>query len=54
MQVSLQMPFRVTYVFDGLILFFLIGSERLLSYRIRLAPAHTVEKIDPASRSGGL
>jgi len=35
MQVSLQMPARVTDVFNGLILFFLIGSERLLHYRVR-------------------
>ncbi len=35
MQVSLQMPFRVTSVFNGLILFALIGSERLLAYRVR-------------------
>jgi hypothetical protein len=48
------MPFRVTYVFDGLILFFLIGSERLMSYRIRLIPTSAVEKADPASLSGGL
>lgn len=39
MKVSLQMPFRVTDVFNGLILFFLIGSERLLYYRVRWAPA---------------
>jgi len=39
MQVSLQMPFRVTSVFNGLILFSLIGSERLLAYRVRWAPA---------------
>lgn len=32
------MPFRVTDVFNGLILFALIGSERLLPYRIRWAP----------------
>ncbi len=54
MQVSLQMPFRITYVFDGLILFFLIGSERLLTYRIRLAPERAAERVDPALRSGGL
>ena len=53
MQVSLQMPFRVTYVFDGLILFFLIGSERLLTYRVRRAPGRAVARLDPASRSGG-
>lgn len=38
-KVSLQMPFRVTDVFNGLILFFLIGSERLLYYRVRWVPA---------------
>ncbi|MDQ7819240.1 MAG: ABC transporter permease [Armatimonadota bacterium] len=49
MQVSLQMPFRVTSVFNGLILFFLIGSERLLGYRIRWAPARVaVEAPAPA------
>lgn len=35
MKVTLQMPFRVTDIFNGLILFFLIGSERLLQYRLR-------------------
>ncbi|MDR7522567.1 MAG: ABC transporter permease [Armatimonadota bacterium] len=35
MKVTLQMPFRVTDIFNGLILFFLIGSERLLRYRMR-------------------
>jgi len=39
MKVSLQIPFQVTGVFNGLILFFLIGSERLLYYRLRWAPA---------------
>lgn len=39
MKVSLQMPFQVTGVFNGLILFFLIGSERLLYYRLRWMPA---------------
>lgn len=42
MQVSLQMPFRVTDVFNGLILFSLIGSERLLAYRIRWAPMRAI------------
>ncbi len=35
MKVTLQMPFRVTDIFNGLILMFLIGSERLLPYRVR-------------------
>jgi len=39
MRVALQMPARVTDVFNGLILFCLIGSERLLFYRVRWAPA---------------
>ena len=38
MRVSLQMPARVTDVFNGLILFCLIGSERLLYVRLRWAP----------------
>lgn len=39
MKVSLQLPFQVTLMFNGLILFFLIGSERLLGYRVRWTPA---------------
>ncbi|MDQ7842267.1 MAG: ABC transporter permease [Armatimonadota bacterium] len=38
MRVALQMPARVTDVFNGLILFCLIGSERALSWRLRWAP----------------
>lgn len=38
LQVTLQMPYRVTDIFNGLILFFLIGSERLFYYRVRWAP----------------
>ena len=38
MRVALQMPARVTDVFNGLILFCLIGSERLLFWRVRWAP----------------
>jgi len=38
MKVVLQVPFRVTDVFNGLVLFFLIGSELLLQYRIRWSP----------------
>lgn len=52
MQVSLQMPFRVTDVFNGLILFFLIGSERLLPYRIRWAPARAGGSVAPAAPDG--
>jgi ABC-type uncharacterized transport system permease subunit len=37
MKIALQMPFRVTDVFNGLILFFLISGERLLYFRVRLA-----------------
>lgn len=43
LRVSYQMPFRITDVFNGLILFFLIGSERLLYYRVRWVP-----KLEPA------
>ena len=42
MKVALQMPFRITDVFNGLILFFLIGSERLLYYRVRWAPGQAM------------
>jgi len=38
MRVALQMPARVTDVFNGLILFCLIGSERALYWRVRWAP----------------
>jgi simple sugar transport system permease protein len=38
MRVALQMPARVTDVFNGLILFCLIGSERLLYWRVRWSP----------------
>jgi simple sugar transport system permease protein len=53
MQVSLQMPFRVTYVFNGLILLFLIGSERLMSYRVRLTRARGETAADHALPAGG-
>jgi simple sugar transport system permease protein len=33
-KVSLGLPFQITDVFNGLILFFLIGSEILMSYKI--------------------
>lgn len=45
LKVALQMPFRVTDVFNGLILFFLIGSERLLAVRIRWAPAAAAARL---------
>jgi len=35
MKVSLQMPFRVIDALSGLLLLFLIGSERLVEYRLR-------------------
>ena len=34
-KVSLGLPFQLVNVFNGLILFFLIGSEILIRYRIR-------------------
>ncbi|MCR4392487.1 MAG: ABC transporter permease [Candidatus Acetothermia bacterium] len=37
-KVALMMPFQITGVFNGLILFFLIGSEMLMYWRVRLAP----------------
>ncbi len=37
-RVRLGMPFQVTEVFNGLILFFLISSELIMYWRLRLAP----------------
>ncbi|HAF70961.1 MAG: Nucleoside ABC transporter membrane protein [Acetothermia bacterium 64_32] len=37
-KVSLRMPFQVTGVFNGLILFFLIGVELLMYWRVKLSP----------------
>lgn len=54
MKVSLQLPFQVTLMFNGLILFFLIGSERLLAYRVRWAgpPGHGLPALAPAGGEG--
>ncbi len=52
LQVALRMPARVTDVFNGLILFFLIGSERLLYYRVRLAPMPVGTATAPAPDAG--
>ena len=38
-KVALRIPVQIVEVLNGLILVFLIGSERLLSYRVRWAPA---------------
>lgn len=54
MKVALQMPARVTDVFNGLILFFLIGSERLLSYRWRWAPARSLERTPSPETTGSM
>jgi ABC-type uncharacterized transport system permease subunit len=57
LQVALRMPARITDVFNGLILFFLIGSERLMYYRVRLVPVPmkraAVPSPDPARDPGG-
>jgi simple sugar transport system permease protein len=34
----LRLPFQVVEVMNGLILFFLIGGERLMYYRVRWGP----------------
>jgi simple sugar transport system permease protein len=47
MRVALQMPARTTDVFNGLILFCLIGSERLLYWRVRWAPAGRTSAAEP-------
>lgn len=54
MKVTLQMPFRVTDVFNGLILFFLIGSERLLRYRVRWAPGRGGRGTAPEPAAGSV
>ncbi len=54
MKVTLQMPFRVTDIFNGLILFFLIGSERLLYYRVRLAGRAVPVTVDAAGAGSAL
>lgn len=36
-RVALQMPFQIVSVLNGLILFFLIGSELLMQWRVRIA-----------------
>ena len=38
MKTTVGLPFQITGVFNGLILFFLIGSEMLMYWRVRLAP----------------
>ncbi|HEY6103870.1 MAG TPA: ABC transporter permease [bacterium] len=52
MRVALQMPARVTDVFNGLILFCLIGSERLLYWRVRWLPERTVRGPAPEAGTG--
>lgn len=47
MRVALQMPARTTDVFNGLILFCLIGSERLLYWRVRWAPGGRTPAAEP-------
>jgi len=52
MRVGLQMPARVTDVVNGLILFCLIGSERLMYYRVRWAPARARAASTPVPAVG--
>ncbi|MGH2404875.1 MAG: ABC transporter permease [bacterium] len=52
MKVALQMPFRVTDIFNGLILIFLIGSERLLPYRIRWVSRRAMQEPAPDPHAG--
>lgn len=54
MKVTLQMPFRITDVFNGLILFFLIGGERLLRYRVRWAQARSGPGLAADPAAGGM
>jgi simple sugar transport system permease protein len=42
-QIELGMPNAVTGIFQGILLFFLLGCDLLILYRVRLAPAKAVE-----------
>jgi len=44
LRVSLGIPFQVVSVFNGLILFFLISTERLSRYRIIWGEEKAVER----------
>jgi simple sugar transport system permease protein len=44
-KVALQVPARVTDVVNGLILIFLIGTERLLAYRVRWTPGRAAPPV---------
>lgn len=35
-QIALQMPYAVTSLFQGLLLFFLLGSDLFVFYRVRV------------------
>jgi simple sugar transport system permease protein len=52
MKVALQVPARVTDVFNGLILLFLIGTERLLAYRVRWAPKPNAARVANRPEAG--
>jgi simple sugar transport system permease protein len=53
MKITLQMPARITDVFNGLILIFLIATERLLAYRIRWAPIRALPAAAPETDTTG-
>jgi len=44
-QIELGMPNAVTGIFQGILLFFLLGCDLLILYRIRLAPAKAAEAV---------
>jgi simple sugar transport system permease protein len=40
-QMALNLPSAITGVFQGMLLFFLLGADVLINYRIRLVPSAT-------------
>lgn len=51
MKVALQLPFQTTNILNGLVLFFVIGSEPLMRYRIRWASSSR-QGLEEASAQG--
>ncbi|WP_312051392.1 ABC transporter permease [Acinetobacter schindleri] len=48
-QMQLQLPVAITGIFQGLLLFFLLGSDALIENRYRFAKKRVVPTADPAS-----
>jgi simple sugar transport system permease protein len=39
-QIAMKIPLDLTKVFQGILLFFVLGCDSLIVYRIRLVPSH--------------